>query len=771
MRWWKISLAMFFIVLLYGCAAERLNRDGMTLIEAGQLEEGIRKLDEAAKLDPANLQFRVQAINKRTDVVNRLILSAANERAVGRYDEAERLLQRVIKLDAANVRAISGISDIEKDRRHAGMVELARNANNKNETEKAIALLNQVKAENPNNTEMLALQRVIDAQQAKDSLAVPTLKSLSKKPVTLEFRDANLKMVFEVLSRSSGINFVLDKDVRSDIKTTLFLKQASLEDAVDLLIASNQLEKKVLNQNSVLIYPSTPAKLKDYQDLVVKSFYLANADVKQTSVMIKTLLKSKDIFIDEKLNLLMMRDTPDAIRLAEKLIAMQDLSEPEVMLEVEVLEIKRSRLLNLGVQFPNQLSLAPLPSNGTTLTLSDLIHGKGGISAALPNAVISMKKEDSNVNLLANPRIRVRNREKAKILIGDKVPVITTSTSATGFISESVQYLDVGLKLEVEPNIYLQDDVGIKVALEVSSIANQIRSSSGTLTYQIGTRNASSVLRLKDGETQILAGLISDEDRSIASKVPGLGDLPVLGRLFASHSDDNQKTEIVLSITPHLIRNIKRPGDGKEEVWSGTEATLRLKPLTVQSVNPTAVSAQAAARPAVTSTATSTATTASQNASLPAIMLAPVAAPTTTSAAAIELSWHGPAQAKVGEQFKVALLVKSQGELRSLPFQVNFDPKLLQVIDVTEGGFFRQDGAKTNFVSSVDQSGGKINVGIDRPAAGGAKGEETIAIVTFKALSATASSEVQLLPGTPRSAGAATPAINAVTPFVIAVGH
>ncbi len=360
----------------------------------------------------------------------------------------------------------------------------------------------------------------------------------------------------------------------------------------------------------------------------------------------------------------------------------------------------------------------------------------------------------------------MRNREKAKILIGDKVPVITTTTSATGFISESVQYLDVGLKLEVEPNIYLGDEVGIKVLMDVSSIANQIRSSSGTLTYQIGTRTASSVLRLKDGETQILAGLISDEDRSIASKVPGLGDLPVLGRLFSSHSDDNQKTEIILSITPHLIRNIKRPGEGKEEVWSGTETTLRLKPLTVQSVSQTGASTQPTARPAVPNTATP----AIQNMAVAASTAAVVApSATTTSASPIELSWHGPSQAKVGEQFKVALLVKSEGELRSLPFQVNFDPKLLQVVDVTEGGFFRQDGAKTNFVSSVDQTGGKINVGIDRPAAGGAKGEETIAIVTFKAISAAASSEVRLLPGTPRSAGAATPAINTVAPFVIAV--
>jgi general secretion pathway protein D len=171
----------------------------------------------------------------------------------------------------------------------------------------------------------------------------------------------------------------------------------------------------------------------------------------------------------------------------------------------------------------------------------------------------------------------VKNREKAKIHIGDRVPVITT-TAATGggFVSESVTYLDVGLKLDVEPTIYLEGDVGIKVGLEVSNIVKEVvgKTNSNTLTYQIGTRNANTTLRLHDGETQILAGLISNEDRSSASKVPGLGDFPLLGRLFSSHSDTKNKTEIVLLITPHVMRNINRPDAGKIEFFSGTDAAV-----------------------------------------------------------------------------------------------------------------------------------------------------------------------------------------------------
>jgi general secretion pathway protein D len=192
-----------------------------------------------------------------------------------------------------------------------------------------------------------------------------------------------------------------------------------------------------------------------------------------------------------------------------------------------------------------------------------------------PLFLFSLRQQDDRTSVLANPRIRVKNKEKARIHIGDRVPVITTTAAATGgFVSESVSYLDVGLKLEVEPLIYLDDEVGIKVALEVSNIAREVRGlTSGTLTYQIGTRNAATTLRLRDGETQILAGLISDEDRRSASRVPGLGDLPVIGRLFSQTRENSVKTEIVLLITPRLVRTLARPEVRAVEFAAGTEAS------------------------------------------------------------------------------------------------------------------------------------------------------------------------------------------------------
>lgn len=754
--------AMMVALVFSGCAGERLHRDGLNLLAEGRYEDAVAKLEAAVKEDPENFHFRAELVNKRADIANRLLGKAASERAAGRYDEAEALYRRLAALDPGNERARDGIAVLEQDQRHAALIGEARELLKKGDSDGAAAKLQPIAVENPVNPDLLVLKRRIEEQQAKEAMAAPTLKSLYKKPVTLEFRDANLKMVFEVLSRTTGINFILDKEVKSDLKTTLFVKQSSLEDAVDLLLVTNQLEKKVLNQNSVLIYPNTPAKVKEYQDLVVKGFYLANADVKQTANMVKTLLKTKDIFIDEKLNLMVIRDTPEAVRLAEKLVAMQDLTEPEVMLEVEVLEVKRTKLLELGIKFPDQLTLAPIASSGSTVTLNDLRNlNSSRVSASLSNTIINLHKDDSNVNLLANPRIRARNREKAKILIGDRVPVITTTSTATGFVSESVSYVDVGIKLEVEPNVHLQDDVAIRVALEVSSITQQIRTNSGSLTYQIGTRNASTLLQLKDGETQVLAGLINDEDRASANKVPGLGDLPVVGRLFSSHRDDNQKTEIVLSITPRLIRNLKRPDVFAGEFWSGTEVNLRTKPLALQTLRTASADTTAAAQ------ASSVQPAGGQQvaAVAPSQELAAGAAPT-----AINLAWQGPAQVKVGEQFKVALRLKSDGALRSLPFQVGFDVSALQVIEVAEGGFFNQDNAKTNFTSNVDASGGKIFVGVVRSGVEGAKGDDNVVVITFRAI-APKQGEVKLLAATPVGTSDKVPAPVLPDAYVVSVGN
>src|SRR4030095_1655828 len=277
--------------------------------------------------------------------------------------------------------------------------------------------------------------------------------------------------------------------------------------------------------------------------------------------------------------MVVVKDTPAMVRLAERLIAAQDLADPEVMLEVEVLEVGTNRLVARGLRSPAALAVGLVGAGGPgTLPLQEWRSGADSLvrfTFTDPLFLLLLHQDDGTTNVLANPRIRVKNKEKARVHIGDRVPVITTTAAATGgFVSESVSSLDVGLKLEVEPLIYIEDEVGIKVGLEVSNIVKEVRgTTTGSLAYQIGTRNANTTLRLKDCETQILAWWIQDEDRRTAPRIPGLGDLPVLGRLFSQTSDTTRKTELVLLITPRLVGPDARPGVYSIEFAAGTEAS------------------------------------------------------------------------------------------------------------------------------------------------------------------------------------------------------
>ena len=452
--------------------------------------------------------------------------------------------------------------------------------------------LRPILSENPNLQEARVLQKQIEQKNAEDRSvsASPVLKSALKKTISLEFKDAGLKSVFDVISRVSGLNFVFDKDIKPDVKANIFVKNTTIENAIRLLLITNQLAQEVLNENTIIIYPDTPAKNGTYQQQVVKSFYLANADVKKTLDMVKTILKTKDAFIDERRNMLVLRDTPEVIRLAEKLIASQDLPDPEVELEVEILEINTSRLQNLGLQFPEQIS-AGLGTSGA-FTLNQWRNRNDSfvnLKVTDPALALNLKKIDTDTTLLANPRIRVKDREKANIHIGQRLPVLTTVSTAGVGSAESVNYIDVGLKLDVEPSIRLDDEVDMKVKLEVSSVNQTITLSSGTQVYQLGTRNAETVLRLKDGETQVLAGLIQNDVSSTVNKVPGFGDVPLIGRLFSNDSDNKQKTDLVLLITPHVVRNMTRPDELSNQFASGTDSDIGSAPRTTPPLVPVQV--------------------------------------------------------------------------------------------------------------------------------------------------------------------------------------
>lgn len=578
-------------LLLASCASEMHVREGSSLLAEGKIEEGLAELQKEMEQSPRNQELRNYYFRQRELQLTTLLSQAEIARRQGEVDEAEATYRRMLNIDRNNKRAQAGLEAVTFERRHREQLKESEVQFKKGNVTAASGMLQAVLTEAPGNKEALALKRRIAEKTAAISTATPVLKSSKTKPVSLEFRDTSIKSVFELLSRNAGINFVLDREVRPDLKTTLFVKNSSVEDVVRLVLLTNQLEQKVLNDNTILIYPNTPAKLKEYQELVTKSFYIANVDVKTIVNTIKTVVKTKDIIVDEKLNYLVMRDTAEAIRLAEKLIANQDIPDPEVILELEVLEVSSNRLKEIGIRYPEQLGVSVIGEDDTagSLQLNEAKHFNSDLvrlTVTNPTLIFNLRQVDSNTNLLANPRIRVKNREKAKVHVGERVPVITTTSTANVGVSESVNYLDVGLKLEVEPIITLDDEVTMKIGLEVSNILETITRASGLQTYRLGTRNTATTLMLSDGETQILAGLIQDDDRRTANKVPGLSNLPLIGRLFSNHNDINTKTEIVLLITPRVVRNIARPEAQDSEFMSGTEAAIGAAPVTLRQTDP-----------------------------------------------------------------------------------------------------------------------------------------------------------------------------------------
>jgi len=745
------TVLLIVVALLAACASGQMVHDeGLTLLDEGKTLEGLAKLREAVKEDPNNPAYRASLARNSEQAINQMLRKGNNERIAGHPDAAQAAYQWVLNLDSNNSNAKDGLAELAMDRRHFVIIDTAKDLVKKGDLDGAREALRPVLQEDPAQAEALALQRKIDEMIEREKSAGPSLTAKFKRPVTLEFRDASVKMVFEALSRASGINVLLDKDVRPDLKTSIFVKDTSVADTIDLIMLQNQLEKKILNDNSVFIYPNTPEKNKEYQDLKVRSFHLNNADPKVMLTMIKALLKTKDTFINEKTNSIVIRDTPEAIHLAEKMIADQDVPEPEVMMEVEVLEVSRNRMDQLGIKWPSTITLQ---TTGTTLR--DLRNqNESTITASpAPGVTLDLMLQDADTNILASPRIRARNREKAKIMIGDRVPVITNAVTpvSTGapVVTGSVQYLDVGLKLEVEPDIHLDNEVAIKINMEVSTLGNTVTNPiSGTVAYQVSTRNASTLLQLKDGETQILAGLIDNEDRANANKIPGLGQMPILGHLFSDHGDNNTKTEIVLSITPHVVGRPRLADARQTEYWSGTEDTLSENPMIMKPIG-ASVSASAAATPPVVSA--------------PAGIHAPVDAP-----APLLLSWQGPTQAKVGDLINLTLNTQSVQGMNNMGLTVNFDPAVFKAVDVVEGDLMKKNNIQSKITQNINQASGKVEIDLAGHSTSGATGQGSVVTLTLEAIASAAQSQITLSRIDPTRVGARLP-YSTPAPFSIAV--
>jgi general secretion pathway protein D len=767
----RLASVIICVSVLASCAlpSKRDTSPIEELAREGKLEEAWALAAERAAGDPRNAALRSQALVIRAQLTNVLLTQAEAQRSKGLEDDAVATYRRLLTIDPQNPIALQRLDALLRGDRLRIAITDAENALLRGDYEAAEARSRAALALDSSDPRAREVQRRAFERRDEALRRRSPVHEALRKPVTLDFRDAPLKGVIDVLASTSGVNMVLDKDVKPDQKVTIMVKNTPVRDALELVLLTNQLEYRLVAENSLLVYPSTAQKQREHQSLVMRSFYLTNANPTNVANSIRTLVKTRDIAVDEKLGLMIVKDTPEAIRLIERLVAVQDLAEAEVMLEVEVLEVARSKLLDLGIRWSDQLTLAPLASGGQALTLNDLRNlNSNMISAVVSPTVITARTEVSDVGLLANPRIRARNREKARILIGERVPNITSTSTATGFVSENVQYIDVGLKLEVEPTISLDDEVAIRISLEVSNIISTERTRSGTVAYRIGTRNASTLLRLKDGENQILAGLLSDDERMSRSGLPYVSNPPLLDRLFGGRTDQVQRTEIVLSITPRLVRQLRRPEPSMMEFDAGTDVSARQRsaeappptivvPLTAPPARPSGATPMPAppglppapsTPPPPYSSAPSPAPSAVGEPQLPVGSVQPPAAAPAGSGVSppsLSLRWTGPSQVRVGDEFSAELVIEPREPLQAVPVVIAFDPQVFRVEHVEDGSALSAAGSPASATYRVDSANGQVFASLVRTSPATEARAGTLLTLRMRAVKPSAESSLSIL--------------------------
>ncbi|MBS0496957.1 MAG: secretin and TonB N-terminal domain-containing protein [Proteobacteria bacterium] len=691
MKSWRIVVLITLFAVTAGCAINNKTfgtrnsafTDGQKLIAQGQFEDGLAKLEQARREEPENRDIQTVVLRLREEITGKLIFDAENLRYSGELDRATQAFQRILNLFPFNERAKEGLEAIALDRQHIAKVDTAKELLRNGETVKAETLVRTVLQENPQQSHARQLISEINLRLSRPEVTDLALESAFKKAVTMEFKDTDLKSVFELMSRTAGINFVFDKDIRQETKISIFVRQNTIEDILKLILTTNQLAYKVLNSNSLLIYPNTPAKQKDYQELVVKSFQVAHTDVKQMVAMIRGIVKAKDIYVNEQLNLFIMRDTLEAIRLTERLVSLNDYAEPEVMLEVTILDVTRTNTFLLGPNFPQSLQYSW--SGPASLTPAGALISQFGFEGLKSFGMTSQAKIDflqnfSAGDILANPRIRVNNKEKAKIHVGTKEPFFTANVQPgiTAVVTSTPTFIDLGVKLDVEPRIGLNDDVTLKVTLEVSSLLGTISNDKGATAPRVGTRNAETLLTLKDGETQVIAGLLDNRERKSVKGLAGLINIPGLDRLTSNQDIERTKNEVILLITPRIIRNIPRPTNLESEYHFGTASEAGKLPVAIKKTDAQSLSIAPTGGTGRGAAPVDAFFAPSEGGAPPPNPFASVASSPSSSPA---LTLQAPANVGLGKEFSVSVrLVGAKATVNS-ELQLTYESSSLEALD------------------------------------------------------------------------------------------
>lgn len=705
-----IYLLAFMMLILAGCATpvEKSIEKAENYVNQEKWLQAVIEYRKALNDDPSNIELKSRL--QQTE------LKAADYY----YQQGIQLLEQE-DLDNAIAQFQQGLVAMPKHSklRQAMQKSLAHKEANQyyseairnqdlGKQEDAMALLKKTLEIYPEHEKAAKLYQKYVQQKERKSKSELVLSS--KKPITLNFKKTELKTAFDFIVSSFGINVIFDESV-DNAPVTLYAKDVTFEQALNLMLRTTKTFYKEIGRNTILVAPDTSEKRGQYEDHIIRTYYLKSISAKDMSNILKSVLGIKKMIMNEELNSLIIRDTPEMLELSEKLIETNDRKPAELVLDVEILEVNRTKTEQLGLDFGRQI----------TIDYPDFVGSfRNGLSngvVTLPNLTFNYFKQDVDAKTLANPKIRVMDNKKARIHIGDRVPLrSSTIQDATGQTRTTFEYRDIGIKLDVEPDIHLDNSVTVKLGLEVSSLGQDL----GTTTepaYSIGTRNATTFMLLKDGETAILGGLIRDEDRKNRVKVPGLGDIPVIGSLFTTYNDETKRTDVLLTITPRIVRSWTVPSKKQRKIYSGTEKQYSTKPLFafLQDKAETSDAAEIKLGDTVAATKFQSPTTKPLPGSVK-----------TAAAGQAILSFDQPVYSIAADQeLTVELQAEHLNGIGNMPVELLFNPNLMQFVDVEKGDI------KGNMQAAEDASKGVIRL-ILSDVPGLPEGKTTLARVKLK---------------------------------------
>jgi general secretion pathway protein D len=523
--------------LLWACASSGALRAGQRAEQAEDFDRAVVEYTKAVNAHPEDRNARGALQRARLRASQEHFFRGRRLAASERYEQALVEFQLASELNPADAQVDAALRDTR------------------------LKLRTKVTVSRGGKTELQAL-----IERSRD-LPPPGLDLPDdiKLPDSLVFSSASSRAVFTALARFAGLNIVFDPQFR-DTPISVDLRNSTLSDALASLTASTHTFYRVTAQRTITVIPDTPVKRREYEESIVRTFYLSNADIKEVIDLLRIVVDVRQVSPITATNALSLKDTPERIAAAGRLITAIDKARPEVVIDVELLEVDRTKLLEYGLQISSPPATgAALPGvsgsvdvNRENLSLQDLRHltQSDVLMVGVPGLYYRLLKNDTNTRTLANPQLRTSEGIAAQARFGERVPVPVTTFApiATGGVNQqpitSFVYENIGVNIDITPRTHHDDEVSLALKVALSSISGT--GFGGLPTF--GNREISTTIRLKDGETNLLAGLIRDEERMLRSGVPGLSDIPALGRLFANNRRETQQTDIVLTLTPHIVR-------------------------------------------------------------------------------------------------------------------------------------------------------------------------------------------------------------------------